>query len=101
MNAKRGHMAYLLIPATLILLLIFFLAFGCSVSAETGNLNDMKSYETVLVKDGDTLSSVAASYAKEYSHFSEKDYQEAIVSLNSLSSEYIQAGSYLLLPQYR
>ena len=74
---------------------------GSSASAEAGDMNVMKSYDTVLIKDGDTLSSVAASYADSYSHFSEEDYQEAIISLNNLSSEYIQAGSYLLLPQYR
>ena len=97
----NNHLIYWVIAATFLLLLFFFLILGGKVSAEAGTMNEMKSYDTVLVKDGDTLSSVASSYAREYSHFSLEDYQEAIISLNNLSSEYIQAGSYLLLPQYR
>ena len=100
-KTKMNNLVFLILPATFLLLLIFFLILGDSVSAESGDINEMKSYDTVLLKDGDTLSSVAASYAREYSYFSEEDYQEAIITLNNLSSEYVQAGSYLLLPQYR
>ena len=100
-KTKMNNLVFLILPATFLLLLIFFLILGDSVSAESGDINEMKSYDTVLLKDGDTLSSVAASYAREYSYLSEEDYQEAIITLNNLSSEYVQAGSYLLLPQYR
>lgn len=100
-HRKMNRFAFLLIPATLFFLLLFFFLFGSHVSAEAGNLNDMKGYETVLIKEGDTLSSVAATYADEYSYFTEDEYREAVITLNNLSSEYIQAGNYLLLPQYR
>lgn len=101
-KTKIIYTKFLLIPVTLLLLLFFFTTlFGSAASAETCVIDEMKGYESVLIKDGDTLSSVAASYAKEYSYFSEEDYQEAIAVLNNLSSEYIQSGNYLLLPQYR
>lgn len=101
-NIRRRRILFLFIPVTFFMLLFFFFLFsGKSVSADAGNLNDMKSYESVLVRDGDTISSLADCYAEKYSHFSKKEYIEAIVSLNNLSSEYIQSGSYLLLPQYR
>ena len=97
---KKSHIPFLLISSTILLFFFFFLMLGNLVYAEAGNMKEMKSYEAILVKEGDTLSSVAATYANVYSCFSKEDYQEAIISLNSLSSEYIQSGSYLLLPQY-
>lgn len=102
-NLRWKHILFLIIPAILILAFIFSFAFssGNRVSADAGDLNTMKSYESVLVREGDTISSLADSYAKEYSHLTKEDYVEAIVSLNNLSSEYIQSGSYLLMPRYR
>lgn len=79
----------------------FFVAGGSDASANSGDLNNMKSYESVLIKEGDTLSSLARQYASPKSHFSVHEYQKAIVSLNNLSSEYIKAGNYLLLPNYK
>lgn len=89
------------ISVTIILLLIFLYLMGNHATAEAGNLNDMKGYESILIKDGDTLSSIATCYAKEYSHYSDHEYMDAIVSLNSLTSEHIQSGVYILLPKYR
>lgn len=100
-NIRLRRIAFLLIPATMLLLLAFFFLFGSHAAAEAGDLNDMKSYESVLVRDGDTLSSLATAYAEEYSHFTNTEYMEAIVSLNNLSSEYIHSGDYILLPRYR
>lgn len=100
-NIRLHRIAFFLIPATLLLLLVFFFIFGSHAAAEAGDLNDMKSYESVLVKDGDTLCSIATNYAKEYSHYTNREYMDAIVSLNNLSSEYIHSGDYILLPRYR
>lgn len=102
MKNKRLHrIVFFLIPATLFLLLAFFFIFGSHAAAEAGDLNDMKSYESVLVKDGDTLCSIATFYAKEYSHYTNREYMDAIIALNNLSSEYIHSGDYILLPRYR
>ena len=59
------------------------------------------SYENVLIKSGDTLSSLADTYAEKYSNLSKAEYEEAIISLNSLPSENIHAGGYLLLPNFK
>ena len=48
-----------------------------------------------------TLSSLADTYAEKYSNLSKAEYEEAIISLNSLSSENIHAGGYLLLPNFK
>lgn len=85
---------------TLLLIMFFFVAGGADASASSGDLNNMKNYESVLIKDGDTLSSIAERYASDMSHFSVPEYLEAIVSLNNLTSDYIVAGHYLLLPKF-
>lgn len=89
----------LFIP-TLLLIIIFFTAGGADASASSGDLDNMKNYESVLIKDGDTLSSIARQYASDMSHFSEQEYLESIISLNNLDSDYIVAGHYLLLPRF-
>ena len=96
----KNHKLFLFLPVTIILFLIFLFSMGYNATAEAGNLNDMKGYESVLIKDGDTLSSIATCYAKEYSNYSDRDYMDAIVSLNSLTTEHIQSGVYILLPKY-
>ena len=100
-NLRWRRILFLIIPVTFLCMLIFFFLLGSHVSADAGNLNHLKGYESILVRDGDTISTLAASYAEEYSHFTKDEYVKAIVSLNNLSSEYIQSGCYLLLPKYR
>lgn len=102
-NIRWKRILFLIIPVTLISIIVFFFIIGAGshVSADAGDLNTMKGYESVLVREGDTISSLADSYVEKYSHFSKAKYVEAIISLNNLSSEYIQSGNYLLLPRYR
>ena len=91
----------ILVPA-IILLLVFLSGFtGKTASADMSGQHTMKSYENVLIKSGDTLSSLADTYAEKYSNLSKAEYEEAIISLNSLSSENIHAGGYLLLPNFK
>lgn len=90
------------ITLTFILLVLFVFFFGNRSTANSGNLNDdMKGFESVLIKKGDTLTDIAGKYSPKYSHVSSGEYMEAIVSLNSLSTQYIHAGEYILLPKYR
>ena len=88
-NLLQLRFTFILVPA-IILLLVFLSGF-----------TTMKSYENVLIKSGDTLSSLADTYAEKYSNLSKAEYEEAIISLNSLSSENIHAGGYLLLPNFK
>lgn len=101
MNTLKNHLLLFLIPFTIFVMIGVFFLFGTHVFAEAGDLNDMKRYETVLVKSGDTLCSIADLYAEKNSHFSKIEYMESIISLNALDSEYIQAGQYILIPIYR
>ena len=97
----KNYKLLIFLPITLLFLFIFFLLLGNHATAEAGKLNEMKGYEAVLIKEGDTLTAIANTYANEYSHFTDKEYLNAIVSLNSLSTEHLQSGNYLLLPKYQ
>ena len=98
---------FILVPA-IILLLVFLSGFtGKTASADMSGQHTMKSYENVLIKSGDTLGAIAKrygtsdTYAEKYSNLSKAEYEEAIISLNSLPSENIHAGGYLLLPNFK
>lgn len=97
----KNRFTILLISITLLFLFIFFLLLGKHASAENGQQNTINGYESVLIKDGDTLQSIAKTYSVQYSRYSYNKYMEAIVSLNSLTSDHIQSGKYILLPKYR
>ena len=99
-NLLQLRFTFILVPA-IILLLVFLSGFTGTASADMSGQHTMKSYENVLIKSGDTLSSLADTYAEKYSNLSKAEYEEAIISLNSLSSENIHAGGYLLLPNFK
>ena len=73
-----------------------------SLGEDTNTMNDVEATSVYhRIKSGDTLSSLADTYAEKYSNLSKAEYEEAIISLNSLSSENIHAGGYLLLPNFK
>jgi len=97
---KKNQIKYLIIP-TLLLLCCFFFFAPSKVSAGAGSLNDIIDVESVLVKRGDTLSSLAQEYAPSMSYSTADVYLQDIIELNNLDSEHIKAGSYILMPKYR
>lgn len=97
----KNHVTILFISITLVSLLIFFFLLGNHVSADNGASVSINGYDSVLIRDGDTLNSIAKTYSVRYSNDSYHRYREAIISLNSLTSDHIQSGKYILLPKYR
>lgn len=97
---KRTISPFVLVFAVIIMLFVFFLLFSSRASAGEGDLNQIQRYESVLIKDGDTLSSLSHTYADQYSHYTNETYLEAVMQLNDLSSEHIHSGDYLLMPVY-
>ena len=92
---------FILVPA-IILLLVFLSVFtGKTASADMSGQHSMNSYENLLIKSADTHSTIAETNAEKYSNLSKAEYEEAIISLNSLPSENIHAGGYLLLPNFK
>ena len=82
----------------LILCMIFFFIFSTKASADSGDLTDIRGYEQILVRSGDTLDGLAAAYAPRLSHVSAAEYKSQIVRLNNLASDYLREGVYLMMP---
>ena len=99
-NMKKNKFKLLIIP-TLVLVCCFFFFAPSKVSAGAGSLNDIVDVESVLIKRGDTLSSIAEEYAPTMSFSTSEVYLQDIIELNNLDSQHIKAGSYILLPKYR
>lgn len=97
----KKNSCYMLIVPTLVLALCFCLIFYSQASAGTGEQDSITRVESVLVKKGDTLTSIAGKYASVYSSHTDKEYASTILELNNMDSEYIRSGTYILLPIYK
>ena len=86
------------VVAVVVLCALFFVLFYSNVSAESGDLIDVRGYEQVLIHPGDTLDGLAKKYAGLYSHISPSEYKNQIIQLNDLDSDYIREGIYLMMP---
>lgn len=63
-------------------------------------VDDVVSYESVLVCQGNSLWSIAKEHLNEPTNAEIQAYVEEIISLNNLSSHKIHAGNYILIPTY-
>lgn len=81
-------------------ILIVFLSFF--IHTKIVNANMSKEYEktfiTVEIREGDSLSSIAYSNMKPGVEIS--DYINEVKSINNLKSDTIHTGCYLLIPNY-
>lgn len=57
-----------------------------------------KSFVSIEISDGDTLSSIAEQYAISPSYYN--SYVEEVKSINNLKGDTIHAGCYLMVPVY-
>ena len=99
-SVKKIKAPVILSVFTLIFLIFFFCFMAKPAFAGSGSYTEVKGYETFLVKKGDTLSSIAAANAGRLSQTTNHEYMESIMIFNNLESEHIQAGQYILLPNY-
>ncbi len=83
-----------------ITLIIFVSVIGCVNLAQA---NEMKNYEksfiSIEIDDGDTLTSIAREYAKSEAEY--EDYIEEVKNINNLKNDTIHDGCYLLVPVYQ
>ena len=59
----KNHITILLITITLVSVLIFFFLLGNHASADNGAAVRINGYDSVLIRDGDTLNSIANRHA--------------------------------------
>ncbi len=84
--------------AVVVLCALFFVLFCSNVSAQSGDSLNVRGYEQVLIRPGDTLDKLSRQYAGIYSHISPSEYKNQIIQLNDLDSDYIREGIYLMMP---
>ena len=84
------------------------IVFGCfiihknSEAESIGNkIDDVASYESVLICKGDTLWSIAEANLEQPTKAEIQAYVEEIAKINSISSTNIHAGNYILIPKYK
>lgn len=58
-----------------------------------------KSFISIEISEGDTLTSIAKEYAISEAEYS--NYMEEVRNINSLMDDSIQAGCYLMIPIYQ
>lgn len=94
MNKRIAAMVFVLLLVTCGILLITLSAHNAKAARP-----QILNYETVQVTAQDTLWKIAKEhYVEEYGSL--KDYIKEIKRCNSLSSDYINAGSSLMVPIY-
>ena len=86
---------------TSVLVICFWMIHRSQASANTISLAEVTKVESILVKQGDTLSSLAKKYAPEKSHITAEEYMQQMICLNNLKSDTIRAGHYIIIPNYR
>lgn len=90
---------YIALPAV-ILMCCLFLSRNTEAESSTERVDDVVSYESVLICKGDTLWSIARASLEDPTNEEIQAFVEEIASLNRISSANIHAGHYLLVPKY-
>lgn len=74
-----------------------------SISSQAGNVNDdmsCKCFKSIQIEKGDTLWSIA-NENMDIEHYSNtSEYVREVKSINSLASDRIVAGNYIIVPYY-
>ena len=89
------------------IMITFVLIFGCFLfgsilsSAQNTRIEEpieFKYYKSIVIQPGDSLWSLAETYADSESN--RKEYIEELKQINQLDSEKIQTGKHLIIPYY-
>lgn len=96
------HRCCIGISFSVLVLVACAICFCTKIDAEnTGErVDDVISYESVLVCQGNTLWSIAREHLDQPTNADIQAYVQEIISLNNLSSCHIHSGNYILVPTY-
>lgn len=83
----------------IVLFMSLFIIGGMKLVRADESIQYNKSFVSIEIKDGDTLTSIATEYAVSAAHYS--DYIEEVKSINNLKSDTIHTGCYLMVPVYQ
>lgn len=88
----------IMLTIVLVLFLSVFLIGGMKLVQADENIQYEKSFLTIEIEEGDTLTSIAAEYS--VSSVKYVDYIQEVKDINNLKSDTIHTGCYLLIPVY-
>lgn len=95
----RRNMILLIVSFSIIVLCVCFI-FTFSAQAQDANTKvSYKYFKSIYIEDGDSLWSIAQEYADEH-YSSVASYITEVKRMNSLESDSIKTGSYLIVPYY-
>lgn len=94
---RRCFMAVLTVVLVLTLAISYHAILSEATSGTEGTL--YKYYTSIEVKYGDSLWSIAETYANE-EYRSVRDYIAEVMEINHLEEESVSAGQYLIVPYY-
>ena len=96
-----GKMIYnnrIMLTIICVLFLSMFTIGGMKLVQADESLTYDKSFATITIEEGDTLTSIAKEYAISEAGY--KDYINEVKSINNLKDDTIHTGCYLLVPVY-
>lgn len=96
----RRNILLLVLSFVLVVLLSFLLGGFFSQASDLDHKISYKYYKSIEIMPGDTLWDIAREYADTDNYINTNDYVEEIKRMNSLRSNTIHAGSYLIVPYY-
>lgn len=98
MGRRNIYYNYIMLTALLILFLSICVIGGIHNVLADENISYDKSFVSIEISDGDTLSSIAEKYAISPADYS--SYVEEVKSINNLKGDTIHTGCYLMVPVY-
>ncbi len=98
MNRQKINNNIIMLTFVVVLfVIVIFLGGMHSVKADKAIEYD-KSFVSIEIEQGDTLTSIAKEYAKSEADF--EDYINEVKNINSIKDDTIHAGCYLMIPVY-
>ncbi|MBE5875287.1 MAG: LysM peptidoglycan-binding domain-containing protein [Lachnospiraceae bacterium] len=96
----RRNILLLVLSIILVLLLSFLWGGFFSQASDLEHKISYKYYKSVEIMPGDTLWAIAEEYSDTENYASTIEYIEEVKRMNSLKSNTIHAGNYLIVPYY-
>lgn len=95
---KRVFDNNIMLICVLLIILFFSFLFGFHAVYASESVEYEKSFISIEVQTGDTLTSIASAYAISTSQYN--DYISEVKQINNLKDDTIHAGCYLMIPVY-
>lgn len=96
---RQKHYIFAYIIVLMVLIFVFSMLFHKTVSSASSEFEREQCYQSVEIQPGDSLWSIASRYFTE-EWISIEHYIEEIKLFNSMESNEIHSGDYLMIPYY-